>query len=117
MNKKVEERPYRGELISFPGAWGFQIGRPHVILVSDEELEALADPGRKLNLSMTHERVEKSLREICEEAKGRGQRTLIVAFDHWWTDGRRCSRMRKWRRLRGRRWRRSGAWRAGLCGR
>ncbi len=40
------ENVYRGELVRFPGPWAFLIGRSSIILVSDQELEALADPDR-----------------------------------------------------------------------
>ena len=79
----VPELLFSGELVSYPGAWSFQLERSCIILVSDEELEALADPDRRLDLSLTHERVEKSLRDVCAEARAKGQRTLIVAFDHF----------------------------------
>ena len=40
----VTEEVYRGELVSYPGPWAFQLGKSGIILVTDEELEALADP-------------------------------------------------------------------------
>ncbi|MBN1343668.1 MAG: hypothetical protein JXQ73_13350 [Phycisphaerae bacterium] len=69
----------------YPGAWGFELGKPGIILVSDEELETLAsDPEKVIDLSLTpqHKRLA-SLRQICEGAKNQRQRTLIVAFDHF----------------------------------
>lgn len=87
-----EARPpedvYRGELVAFPGPWSFQIGKSGIILVSDRELEALTDPDRKLNLSLTFEKREESLRQICERAQAAGQRTLILAFDQFFTQYR-----------------------------
>lgn len=84
----VPENIYRGELVSYPGPWAFQIGRAHLILVSDAEVEALADPDKVLNLSLTFDKHEASLRQICERAKAVGQRTLVVAFDHFFSQYR-----------------------------
>ena len=35
----VKENVYRGELVSYPGPWSFQIGKSAIILVSDKQLE------------------------------------------------------------------------------
>lgn len=85
---QVPENLYRGELVSFPGPWAFSIGRPSIILVNDQELEALADPDRVLDLSTGFNKREDSLRRICERAKSAGQRTLIIAFDHFFSQYR-----------------------------
>jgi hypothetical protein len=88
MDERAPENVYRGELVSYPGPWGF-MPRPHVILVSDDELEALAaDPDATLNLSTTFTPREESLRTICERTQSRGLRTLIVAFDHFFAQYR-----------------------------
>ncbi len=79
----VPENLYRGELVTYPGPWAFEIDRAHIILVSDQELEALADPDRVLDLSLTYDKHEASLRQICEQARAAGQRTLVIAFDHF----------------------------------
>ncbi|HPU97691.1 MAG TPA: hypothetical protein PLO53_07015, partial [Candidatus Hydrogenedentes bacterium] len=79
---------WSGELISYPPPWSFMIGKPHIILVSDEQLEALSDPDARLDLSLTFEKREQSLREICEQAQAAGQRTLIIAFDHFFSQYR-----------------------------
>jgi len=83
MTPEVPENPYSGELLSYPGPWSFQLGRSSIILVSDEELEALADPDKVLNLSVTFDQHEASLRQVCERAQSLGHRTLIIAFDHF----------------------------------
>ena len=85
---RVPENVYRGELVSYPGAWSFQIGKSAVIFVSDKELEALADPDRVLNLTLTFEKQEASLRQVCERAQAAGHRTLILAFDHFFSQYR-----------------------------
>ena len=42
------EDVYHGELVSFPGPWSFQIGKSWAVMVSDEQLEQLADPDKKV---------------------------------------------------------------------
>lgn len=84
----VPENLYRGELVSFPGPWAFELGKSCIILVSDQELEALADPDRVLNLSLSFDKSEASLRQVCERAQAAGQRTLIIAFDHFFSQYR-----------------------------
>lgn len=88
MRPDIPENLYKGELVNYPGPWAFQIPRSSIILVSDKELEALADPDKKLNLSMGREPREISLREVCEKAQARGARTLIIAFDHFFAQYR-----------------------------
>ncbi len=88
MQEHVPELTYKGELLSYPGPWSFQIGRAHIILVSDQELIDLSDPDKVLDLSLTFERHEASLRQLCERAKAAGQRTLILAFDHFFSQYR-----------------------------
>jgi len=79
---------YRGGLVSYPDPWSFLVHRAHIILVSDHELEALSDPDRVLNLTLTFDRHEGSLRQVCERARAAGQRTLIIAFDHFFSQYR-----------------------------
>ena len=86
--RTVAENVCRGELVSFPGPWGFLIGKSGIILVSDGELEGLADPDKVLNLSLRHERRESRLRQVCEGAKAAGRRTLFLAFDHFFSQYR-----------------------------
>ncbi len=88
MSHSVPENVYRAELVSYPGAYGFEIGKSGIILVSDKELEMLADPDQKLNLTLTFEPQEMSLRQVCENAKTAGHRTLIIAFDHFFSQYR-----------------------------
>jgi hypothetical protein len=86
--ESVPENVYKGEMAAFPGPWAFQIHRSGIILVTDGELEALADPDKAINLSLDHTPNERSLRQICEAAKAAGQRTLIIAFDHFFAQYR-----------------------------
>jgi hypothetical protein len=83
------ENVYRGELLTYPGPWGFQIPRSGIILVRDDELETLAsDPDKVINLSTGRTSFNESLRQVCESARARGERTLIVAFDHFFKEYR-----------------------------
>ena len=84
----VPENVYTGELTAFSGPWSFTLGRPHIIFVSDDQLEALSDPDRMVNLSLTFEPREESLRQVCERAQAHGHRTLVVAFDHFFAQYR-----------------------------
>lgn len=84
----VPENVYQGELVRYPGAWSFQLGKSAIILVSDKELEALANPDTVLNLALGFEKQEGSLRQVCERAKAAGHRTLILAFDHFFSQYR-----------------------------
>lgn len=86
--QEVPEKPYQGELIAYPGPWAFQLGRPFIILVSDEELEFLSDPDKVFNLAVGTAPQEQSLRSICEQAQAAGNTTLIIAFDHFFSQYR-----------------------------
>lgn len=88
MDSRVRENVYAGELISYPGPWSFTLGKSSIILVSDKELDALSDPDKVLNLGLGHQPWNVSLRQICEGAKAAGQRTLILAFDHFFSQYR-----------------------------
>ena len=81
--ERVAEQVYQGDLVAFPGPWGF-LGKANIILVSDQELETIAaDPDAEMNLALTFAPRNESLRQICERAQKAGFRTLIVAFDHF----------------------------------
>jgi hypothetical protein len=88
MESRAPEQVYEGDLIRYPGPWAFQLPKAHIILVTDQELDDLADPDKVINMSLTFDRVEKSLRQVCEEARAGGGRTLIVAFDHFFAQYR-----------------------------
>lgn len=88
MASSVPEDVYKAQLDQYPGPWAFQLGKQGIILVSDQELRALADPDKVLNLTLTFEKQEASLRQICERARAAGQRTLIIAFDQFFTQYR-----------------------------
>lgn len=75
-------------LVAFPDPWSFQIPKSVIILVTDQDLEALADPDRILNLATSARPESASLRQVCERARAQGQRTLILAFDHFFSQYR-----------------------------
>ncbi|MBN2449346.1 MAG: hypothetical protein JXR77_03090, partial [Lentisphaeria bacterium] len=84
MTPQVSENTYVGELMRFPGPYGFWIGKAGAILTTDEELVTLArDPERVIDLSLTFDKRTDSLRSICERAQAAGQRTLVLSFDHF----------------------------------
>lgn len=88
----VSEAPedvYRGELVTYPGPWGFEIQHPSIILVRDDELDTLAsDPDKVIDLSTGSTPWNQSLRQICERARTHGQRTLTLAFDQFFAQYR-----------------------------
>ncbi|MHB1462952.1 MAG: hypothetical protein ACYC1M_16800 [Armatimonadota bacterium] len=84
----VPENLYKGELLNYPGAYAFELPRPSIILVSDANLDDLQNPEKVVDLSCTFDKYERSLRQVCEEAKNMGARTLIVAYDHFFAQYR-----------------------------
>ena len=85
----VPEDVYRGELLTYPGPWSFEISRSTIILVRDAELVMMAsDPDKVMNLSTGRVPRNESLRQICERAQTQGQRTLSVAFDQFFAQYR-----------------------------
>src|SRR5205085_9876755 len=72
----------------YPGPWRFLLERSHLILVSDQDLIDLSDPDKVVNLSLTFEARQESLRQVCEHARAHGQRTLILAYDHFFAQYR-----------------------------
>ncbi|MGC9329235.1 MAG: hypothetical protein ACP5I1_16500, partial [Candidatus Hinthialibacter sp.] len=79
---------YETDLIRYPGPWAFQLGRSGIILVNDQDLEDLTDPDKKIDLSTSYNKRVESLREICERAQKRAHKTLIIAFDHFFSQYR-----------------------------
>lgn len=54
-----------------------------IILTSDQQLYDLMDPDKKIDLSTGYTKEFASLREICEEGKRRGDKSLVIAFDEF----------------------------------
>lgn len=84
----VPENLFKSELLSYPGAYSFELPRFGIVLVSDTDLDDLQDPDKVVNLSCTFEKYERTLRQVCEEAKATGSRTLIVAYDQFFVQYR-----------------------------
>jgi len=83
------ESVFKTDLIAFPGRWSFELPKASIILVADAELETLAThPDQAIDLSMGHGKQRQSLRQVCESARRRGARTLVVAFDHFFSQYR-----------------------------
>lgn len=75
-------------VLRFPGPWQFLRPRSSIILVSDQQLEDLQDPDKSVDLSLSKEPNVTTLRKVCEGAKAQGARTVILAFDEFWTQYR-----------------------------
>lgn len=54
-----------------------------IILTSDQQLRDLQDPDKRIDMSTGYTPVHKTLREVCEEGKRRGDKTLTIAFDEF----------------------------------
>ena len=59
------------------------LGAATIILTSDKQLNDLLDPDKKVDLSTGRNKRFASLREICESAQKRGDKTLTIAFDEF----------------------------------
>ena len=75
--------------LAFPGPWQFNVPKGGIILVSDQQLEDLKDPDKELDLSLSKTPNITTLRKICEGAKAQGARTVILAFDEFWSQYRK----------------------------
>jgi hypothetical protein len=78
-----------GTALAFPGPWQFMVPKGGIILVSDQQLEDLQDPDKEVDLSMSSAPHLTTLRKICEGAKAQGARTVILAFDEFWSQYRK----------------------------
>lgn len=54
-----------------------------IILTSDQQLNDLLDPDKKIDLSTGFTKRYASLRDVCEAAKKKGDHTLTIAFDEF----------------------------------
>ncbi|HOS92137.1 MAG TPA: hypothetical protein PLQ54_02395, partial [Armatimonadota bacterium] len=89
MAELAPQEVFSGECLSYPGPWAFHLPSAGIILVSDQELVDLAgDPDKVLNLTTGRDPMNRSLRQICDEAQARGAHTLVVAFDHFFAQYR-----------------------------
>ena len=60
-----------------------------LILTSDQQLNDLMDPDKKIDASLGFNPYITSLREICENGKKQGCKELIVAFDEFFRQYRK----------------------------
>lgn len=75
-------------LVQFPGPWAFQLPKSSIILVSDQQLEALQNPEAEIDLSLSSTPYRTTLRQVCEQARTAGAKTVILAFDEFWSQYR-----------------------------
>ena len=75
-------------VLKFEGAWSFQLPKSSIILVSDQQLEDLQDPDREIDLSLSATPYRTTLRKLCQQAKDSGAKTVILAFDEFWSQYR-----------------------------
>lgn len=60
-----------------------QVQGATIILTSDQQLNDLLDPDKKIDLSTGYTKRYASLRDVCKAAKKRGDHTLTIAFDEF----------------------------------
>jgi len=75
-------------VLLFPGPWAFRLPRGSIILVSDAQLEELEDPDREVDLSLSATPHRTTLRRLCQQQQAQGARTLILAFDQFFSQYR-----------------------------
>ena len=85
----AEARQLPEAALTFPGPWQFNLPKGGIILVSDQQLEDLQDPDKELDLSLSPAPNVTTLRKICEGTKASGGRTIILAFDEFWSQYRK----------------------------
>ena len=88
-DKPVPENLYAAQAMSFPGQWSFHLGRSGIILVDDQQLDDLTDPDKQVDVGLTGTPNVTTLRAICEGGEAAGHRTLILAFDHFFSQYRK----------------------------
>jgi hypothetical protein len=84
----AEQATVPDPVLKFPGPWQFSLHKGGIILVSDQQLQDLQDPDKVVDLSLSNTPNPTTLRKICEQTKAAGGRTVILAFDEFWTQYR-----------------------------
>ncbi|MBI2924493.1 MAG: hypothetical protein HYY24_02180 [Verrucomicrobia bacterium] len=74
--------------LTFPGPWAFTLPKGGIILVSDQQLEDLTDPDKEVDLSLSATPNRTTLRKLCEQQRAAGAKTIILAFDEFWSQYR-----------------------------
>ncbi|HOW68240.1 MAG TPA: hypothetical protein P5186_24425 [Candidatus Paceibacterota bacterium] len=82
------DSPPPDSVLKFPGPWQFQLPKGALILVNDQQLRDLADPDKEVDLSLTGTPNRTTLRRVCEQQRAAGARTIILAFDEFWSQYR-----------------------------
>lgn len=75
-------------VLAFPGPWQFALPKRSIIVVSDQQLRDLQDPDQLVDLSLSPTPHRTTLRKICEQTAAAGGRTVVLAFDEFWTQYR-----------------------------
>jgi hypothetical protein len=88
VGRAQEPAAWPSALVSFPGPWAFDLPKSSIILVSDQQLEDLQDPDKEVDLSLSPTPNRTTLRRLCAESKAAGARTIILAFDEFWSQYR-----------------------------
>ncbi len=86
--RAAEGNPPPDPVLTFPGVWAFQLPKSAIILVSDEQLEDLQDPDKEIDLSLSSTPNRTTLTRLCQQAQAAGARTIILAFDEFWSQYR-----------------------------
>jgi len=60
-----------------------------IILTSDNQLNDLLDPDKKIDISTGLTKEYASLREVCEQARNKGDKVLTIAFDEFFRQYRK----------------------------
>jgi len=72
-------------VIQFPAQWSFLLPKASIILVSDQQLDELTNPDKEIDLSLSSTPNKTTLRKLCEQHQASGVKTVIVAFDEFWS--------------------------------
>ncbi len=75
-------------LMTFPGAWAFNLPKGGIILVSDQQLDDLQDPDKEIDMSLSSTPNRTTLRKVCQQQQAAGAKTIVLAFDHFWAQYR-----------------------------
>jgi len=91
MKKQITNLFLRGIISVMLITLSFGVYPVTIILTSDKQLDDLTNPDTRIDLSTGLKKRVSSLREICEDAKKRGDKTLVIAFDEFFRQYREQS--------------------------
>lgn len=77
--------------IALLALFGMGVQGATIILTSDQQLNDLLDPDKKIDISTGFNKSYASLREICEAGQKRGDHILTIAFDEFFRQYRQQS--------------------------